>query len=115
MNGVRLIISCVALIAGALSLAAASVMDQVNQLEQQGQFVEAVARLDSAIKDKSLSKEQRKELEFELDRLDRIKKDFPYSKDDLFGELKASVKDLTHDEYDQWVKEGRFDSREIDG
>jgi len=29
--------------------------------------------------------------------------------------LKKSVKDLTQKEFEQWVKEGRFDSRELDG
>jgi transglutaminase-like putative cysteine protease len=54
-------------------------------------------------------------LEFELDRLERIKKDFPYTKEELFAELKDSVKNLTAEEYNRWLTEGRFESREIDG
>src|SRR5207247_463995 len=71
--------------------------------------------LTSALRDKSLTAPQRKTLEFDLDRLERIKQDFPYTKEALFAELKKSVKNLTAKEYDQWIAEGRFDSREIDG
>src|SRR5258707_2387678 len=87
----------------------------VNQLELQGQFKQAAAAITTALQSKSLPAPDRQKLDFELDRLDRIKKDFPFTKQELFDELKKAVKGLTADEYDQWVKEGRFDSREIDG
>ena len=90
-------------------------LKEVNQLELKGQFKEASALLHSSLQPKSLSAPERKKLEFELDRLDRIKKDFPSTKDDLFAELKTAVKDLTRAEFDKWVADGRFDSREIDG
>src|ERR1051325_10801540 len=87
-----------------------------SALELKGQFEEAAHWLSkSLMADDSLSSAQRKQIEFELDRLDRIKKDFPFTKDSLFGELKKSVKNLTAEEYNQWIEEGRFDSREIDG
>jgi transglutaminase-like putative cysteine protease len=86
-----------------------------NQLELNGKFKEAAASLAKALDGKSLTGSERKKLEFELDRLERIKKDFPYSAQELFNELKGSVKNLTREEFDHWVKEGRFDSREIDG
>jgi len=89
--------------------------DQVDQLEQNGEFKKAAAALSGALSDKSLPQSQRKHLEFELDRLERIKRDYPFSHSDLLKELKAAVKDLTPAEYDQWVREGRFDSRVIDG
>jgi hypothetical protein len=40
---------------------------------------------------------------------------FPFSRPGIFEELKSSVAGLTEQEFEQWVKEGRFDSREIDG
>ena len=92
-----------------------ALLSQANQLELQGQFKKAAATLNEALSNKSLSPADRKKLEFELDRLDRIKKDFPDTKDRLFDSLKKSVKGLTREEFDRWVTEGRFDSREIDG
>jgi transglutaminase-like putative cysteine protease len=86
-----------------------------SQLELQGRFKEAAAQFSAALEDKSVPTVDRKLLQFELDRLDRIKKDFPYTKTTLFTELTKSVKDLARSEYEHWVNEGRFDSREIDG
>src|SRR5438045_2385247 len=92
-----------------------ALMEQVNQLEQHGQFKQAASLLAGALHESSLPTVDRKKLEFELDRLSRIKRDFPFSKDELFAELKKAVKGLSQEEFEAWVKEGRFDSREIDG
>src|SRR5262249_47521128 len=106
---------CIALGLTANFIAQADTFEQVNELEIKGHFKEVATLLNKTLKDKSLPTTERKKLEFELDRLDRIKKDFPYTKDSLFEELKQSVKGLTRDEFERWVQEGRFDSREIDG
>ena len=42
-------------------------------------------------------------------------KTFPSPKTSLFAELKGSLKSLTAEEYDGWLAEGRFESRDIDG
>lgn len=86
-----------------------------NDLEVHGQFKEAASELAAALKNTSLSSTDQKHIQFELDRLERIKKDFPLTQEALFLELQNSVKDLSRDEYEKWVREGRFDSREIDG
>jgi transglutaminase-like putative cysteine protease len=54
-------------------------------------------------------------LEWALDRLARIRKDYTLTREKLFEELQQAVKGLTHDEYEQWLKQGWFDGREIDG
>ena len=92
-----------------------NVLEQASHLELNGDFKAAAECLTGALSAPHLSADQRKALEFELDRFERIKKDFPYTKEQLFIELKKSVKNLTRDEYEQWLAEGRFDSREIDG
>jgi transglutaminase-like putative cysteine protease len=86
-----------------------------SRLELQGQFKQAAAQLSAALKDKSLPSAERQKLEFELDRLNRIKQDFPLTKDELFAGLKDSLKSFTAAEYEQWLKLGRFDYRDIDG
>jgi len=93
-----------------------TVVESANRLELQGRFREAEALVVQAIlQEPALRPADRKQLEFELDRLERIKKDFPYTLNRLFTELKKSVKGLTAGEYDQWISEGRFESRKIDG
>ncbi len=84
-------------------------------MELQGHFNGAASVLSRALESSELPAARRKELEFELDRLQRIRKDFPFTQESLFQELQRSVKDLTRQEYEQWVRDGRFDSREIDG
>ncbi len=91
------------------------VLEQANQLELQGHFKQAAGLLANALEDKALPAARRQQFEFELDRLERIRQDFPLTKEALFAELKKSVRNLTAGEYEQWIKEGRFDSREIDG
>jgi len=121
MNSIRFRLQILPILVAALGIAGATcfaepdVMPQANQLELNGKFKDAAASLTHAIESKSLTTSDRKKLEFELDRLERIKKDFPYTAEQLFNELAGSVKNLTRDEFNAWVKEGRFDSREIDG
>jgi len=89
-----------------------TVLDQANHLESDGRFKEAALLLQLA---RERHDEPRQQLEFALDRLHRIKLDFPYTESSLFAELKKSVRNLTSQEYEQWVREGRFDSHQIDG
>jgi transglutaminase-like putative cysteine protease len=95
--------------------AQANAAARADQLEQAGHFKEAAATLSEALQDKSLSTAERKNLEFDLDRLDRIKKDFSFTKESLFEDLQQHIKDLSKLEYERWMAEGRFDGREIDG
>jgi transglutaminase-like putative cysteine protease len=86
---------------------------KASQLEIDGQFVAASNVLNTALA--TSPGPQRKQIAFELDRLSRIYQDFPLSRDDLFIALQLSVNGLTTNEFDQWIREGRFDSRVIDG
>ena len=108
-------ILCAWLIATAPCPAQSDPAAQATKLELAGQFKQAATVLTNAIADQTLTSFERKKLEFDLDRLDRIKQDFPFTKDSLFKELKGSVNDLTPEEYDGWIQEGRFDVRNIDG
>jgi transglutaminase-like putative cysteine protease len=90
-------------------------IDRASQLELEGKFGQATAVLTNALAAKSVPNATRKQLEFELDRLDRIRKDHRLTQAAMFKELKESVKDVTEEEFERWIAEGRFDSREIDG
>jgi transglutaminase-like putative cysteine protease len=96
-------------------LAQSTALERANDFELRGRFSDAAAVLTTALHAADLPPANRKQLEFELDRLGRIKKDFPFTKDSLFAALKKAVKGLTQQEFEEWVAEGRFDSREIDG
>src|SRR3974377_395406 len=90
---------CMGLLSGGNCFAQKAVLAQAEQFELKGDFKAAAELLTKALGDQGLSIADRKNLEFELDRLARIKLDFPYTKDSLFAELKKSVKGLTTAEY----------------
>ena len=90
-------------------------LTQLNQLEAQGRFREAAAIASRALEDPSWPAAGRRQLAFELERLERIRRDFPFTKATLFTALKEAVKDLRAEEYDQWIEQGRFDRLEMDG
>lgn len=98
----------------ASAASANDVLAQARQLEATGQFKVAAQILRSAMADHSTPDPHRK-LEFELDRLDRIRLDYSLTEDSLFAELQQSVRNLTRNEFEQWIKQGRFDYRLIDG
>ncbi len=96
-------------------VAAPSAIEDAAKLEERGKFREAAAALKAALASGSPDVSQSKALEFELDRLERIRRDYPMSGEALFDALKESVRGITKEEFERWVGEGRFDSREIDG
>jgi transglutaminase-like putative cysteine protease len=106
---------CLLVLCSTTALSQQDALRLANNLELRGQFKDAAAQLTAALEQKSLSTADNKRLQFELDRLERIRKDYPWSQESLFLELQKSVKDLSREEYETWVREGRFDSREIDG
>ena len=91
------------------------VLDDANRLEASGDFLKAGATLDSQLSQSGLGAEERKRLEFARDRLDRIRLDYPLTREALFEKLKKSVRDVTEKEFEQWIAEKRFDVRMIDG
>lgn len=90
-----------------------SALAKAAQFEVDGQFIAASNVLEGALA--VAPSTSRRQIAFELDRLHRICLDFPLSQDDLFSALQQSVSGLTASEFEQWVREGRFDSRVIDG
>jgi transglutaminase-like putative cysteine protease len=89
--------------------------DSPETLRARGDFIGAAAAYRAALDAPNLSAARRKELEFQLDGLKRTKQDYPFTKDSLYEHLTDSVQDLTSQEFNQWVGQGRFDSKTIDG
>lgn len=61
------------------------------------------------------SGEERRRLEFERERLRRIRRDYSLTQSALLAALEAALKDFREEEFDRWLKEGCFDARTIDG
>ncbi len=91
-------------------------LKEAGDLEEKGKFKEATALLRTSLRDSSSrsSDDERKTLAFELDRLGRIRMDYSLTKEQLFGQLQKSIKDLSREEFDTWIRDVRFDCRTID-
>ncbi len=105
----------IACLAGGLSAASHPVMEAAARREASGEFARAEAMLTGALTDLQLTAEARRALEWERERLRRIRLDYSHTEASLFAALSESVRGLTRGEFDRWMKEGRFDSRVIDG
>ncbi|HSY18657.1 MAG TPA: transglutaminase-like domain-containing protein, partial [Candidatus Acidoferrales bacterium] len=77
--------------------------------------MKATAVITMVLAETNLPSSERRELEKELDRLPRIRLDYPLTHDALFEKLKASVSGLTREEFEGWIAAKRFDVRMIDG
>lgn len=95
--------------------AQASPLAEARALEERGEFKAAAQQLSGALAAQSSSSPEHAELAFELDRLERIRKDYSLTKTTLFAALTNAVRDVTSDEFESWIAEGRFDTRIIDG
>jgi transglutaminase-like putative cysteine protease len=89
-------------------------LTQAAQLEVAGGFIDASNVLSEALT-LNPSAELTEKIGFELDRLQRIRLDFPHTQKALFASLQKSVRGLTTNEFNQWLREGRFETRTIDG
>jgi len=94
--------------------AADTTVQEASIMEENGDFSGAAKLLTSAM-DHAGDDAARRTFAFELDRLRRIRLDYPYDKEQMWEIVERSVRDVTRDEFDRWIEEGKFDIRAIDG
>lgn len=58
---------------------------------------------------------EREPIEFERERLRRIRRDFRLTRAQVFEAVGEALRDLAREEFERWIAEGRFDIRRIDG
>ena len=91
------------------------VLERVAPLEAAGEFARAVTILGEALTTGDLSPNARRAVEWERERLHRIRLDYSHTRGSLFAALDEAVRGLTRAEFDRWVAASRFDSQPIDG
>ncbi|OGU74815.1 MAG: hypothetical protein A3H45_13760 [Ignavibacteria bacterium RIFCSPLOWO2_02_FULL_55_14] len=89
-------------------------LQRAAALEVQGHFSEAASALTEALSGENDPK-QKSLLAFELDRLRRIRLDYPYTQEEVWKQVQRAVRDVTQKEFEEWIVAGRFDIRIIDG
>lgn len=95
---------------------AAKFMTKMKKLQAKGQFQKASESVGKYLKKtKKLKADEKEQLLFFVEQLDRIRNDFSDTREDLLTDLKKRVKNFYPEELDKWEKEGRIQSRMIDG
>lgn len=93
----------------------AQAIEHATVLRDKGDFNGAAAVLGAALDAPHLSAGEIKDLQTQLDMLRRLRLDYSFTRDQLYNRLSESMPDLTSGEFFQWINQGRFDWRMIDG
>lgn len=101
----------------AAQFAAAAVVPVAEVIAQvdSGNFILAEKQIGEALGEPSLPAEDRKALEFERERMRRIRLDFPLTQDEVKARLRKSIPDLRAEEFEAWDKANLLEHLVIDG
>lgn len=80
-----------------------------------GDFRGATAQIDAALARQGLDDRTRADLEFQRERMRRIRLDFTLSADQARAKLRESIPDLREDEFQRWTKANLLEHMVIDG
>ena len=87
----------------------ASLPDVIKRQECMGNFKVASQLIRSMLNESSLSNILRARLKYELERIERLKKDFNLSRQQAFVILKKEMPGITEDEFERWIDGGVVD------
>ena len=88
---------------------------EINQLVQSGEFKKATELIDEKLKSDQLSSDEIFELQFEKERLDRIKKDFNKTAEDILKFVNKYYPDAKEKDLAKWENDGSLEFKVIDG
>ncbi len=88
---------------------------EINQLVQSGEFNKAKEMIDKKIISDNLSSDELFELQFERERLDRIKKDFNKTAEDVLKFVNKYYPDAKEEDLEKWESDGSLEYKIIDG
>jgi hypothetical protein len=87
----------------------------VTRLVDDGRFQEADVAIAKALNDSSLSRDQHSQLEFEHERMRRIRLDFKLTQAEAIARVRKQIPDLKDAEFDAWDAAGLIERMTIDG
>jgi len=95
----------------------AGLPEEVAFLEARGEFKEAgeVIRRILNTRSERLPSLLKERLEWELERIERIKRDYPFNREKAFNLLKDHIPDLSQEDFEKWIKNGFIERKIIDG
>ena len=87
----------------------------VIELVTAGQFKDADARIDVALKQPDLPQDARTAFEFQRERMQRMRLDFSLTADQVKAKVRKQIPDLSDAEFARWDAHGLFEHMDIDG
>jgi len=88
----------------------------VAALEEKGYLKEAINLVNKILtENKRFPTLLKSRLEWEPERIERIKKDYTLNQEETFESLKTQIPDITQEDFERWMKDGFIEYREIEG
>jgi len=90
--------------------------DTYGDMIKKGDFQKAERQIEKIIReDQSLSEKQKFDLAFEIERMERIRKDFTKNEDDIVTYIKTYIPDVSSEDLRKWEAEKSLEYMTIDG
>ena len=96
-------------------IAAQTKFTDVNELINSGEFSKAAELIDFKVKSTAITSEEKLDLLFEKERLNRIKIDFNKTSDDVLKYINKYYPDVKEKDLDKWENDGSLEYKIIDG
>ena len=97
------------------TITAQTKFEKINQLVQSGEYSEAAKMIDKKLQSNQLSSNDIFQLKFEKERLDRIKKDFNKTTEDVLKYVNKYYPDVNENDLEKWERDGTLEFTIIDG
>jgi hypothetical protein len=90
--------------------------ERIRHLEEKGLFRDAIHLMKKILAEsKGLPSMLRSRLEWESERIKRIRNGYTLSRREAFDSVKSQISDLTQEDFERWMQEGFIEYREIEG
>lgn len=89
--------------------------DDIYTLIDMGEYTKATATIHTYIQTEQLSDQEKNDLLFQVERMDRIRKDFDQTREELVEYLKGFYPELTDEDMARWEAEKSLECKVIDG
>lgn len=96
-------------------LSAQTKYSEINQLVQSGEFKKAEILIDLKLNSDNLENDEMLGLQFEKERMDRIRKDFNKTAEDILEYVNKYYPDAKEEDLEKWEKDGSLEYKIIDG
>ncbi|MGB9691535.1 MAG: transglutaminase-like domain-containing protein [Candidatus Sumerlaeaceae bacterium] len=109
---------CIGVILGfSVARVQATPLDEAIELRHRGEFQKAVQVLNTYLDatSSSLPAEERRAVEFEIERIRRIRQDYTLTDQQVFERIRKRVPSFTLEEFQKLERDGHFDVQIIDG